>query len=75
MKINGGVIVLIGAISYGIPASLFKMATSTGILPANLLLSQVLFAAMILICIIIFDAIKLTTRLTILPVVNYCYLD
>lgn len=51
MKINGGVIVLIGAISYGIPASLFKMATSTGILPANLLLSQVLFAAMILICI------------------------
>jgi drug/metabolite transporter (DMT)-like permease len=51
MKVNGGVIVLIGAISYGIPASIFKMATNTGILPANLLMSQVLFAALILICI------------------------
>lgn len=50
MKINASVIVFLGAVSYGIPASLFKMAAGNGALPANLLLSQVFCAALILIC-------------------------
>ncbi|WP_413492862.1 EamA family transporter [Morganella psychrotolerans] len=50
MKINASVIVFLGAVSYGIPASLFKMASNNGALPANLLLSQVFCAALILIC-------------------------
>ncbi|UNM96899.1 DMT family transporter [Ignatzschineria rhizosphaerae] len=48
MRVNSSVIVLIGAISYGIPASVFKLATNSGVLPANLLVAQVCCAALIL---------------------------
>lgn len=48
MRVNSSVIVLIGAISYGIPASIFKLATNNGVLSANLLVAQVACAALIL---------------------------
>lgn len=48
MRVNSSIIVLIGAISYGIPASIFKLATHSGVLPANLLVAQVCCAAVIL---------------------------
>lgn len=49
MRVDSSFIVLIGAISYGIPASIFKLATNNGVLPANLLVAQVCCAAVILI--------------------------
>ncbi|QCJ69316.1 hypothetical protein C9446_05205 [Providencia heimbachae] len=51
MKANASVIVLFGAISYGIPASIFKIATNEGASPTSLLISQIFCAALILISI------------------------
>lgn len=49
MKVNSSLMVLVGAISYGIPASIFKLATNSGVYSANLLVAQVCCAALILI--------------------------
>ena len=64
MRMNSSVIVLIGAISYGIPASIFKMATNNGVLPANLLVAQVCCAALMLTVLNIYRQRKKAFQLT-----------